>query len=103
RYPKSEKAQQARENLQRLEQKSTGDAFKVAKFYDKSKFYRAAVIYYNEVIRDQPGSAASAEAQKRIDQIRKKVGPTALTPAVVVNEPKKKQVASRSPAGNSRP
>jgi outer membrane protein assembly factor BamD len=102
-YPKSEKAQQARENLQRLQQKSTFDAMKVAKFYDKTKAYRAAVIYYNEVIREQPGSAASAEAQKRIDQIRAKVGPTALTPAVAVTEPKKKQVASVAPAGNSRP
>src|SRR5881394_2844128 len=103
RYPKSEKAQQARENLQRLQQKSAFDAMKVAKFYDKSKAYRAAVIYYNEVIREQPGSPASAEAQKRIDQIRAKVGPTALTPAVAVTEPKKKQVASGAPAGNSRP
>jgi|SRR5437660_744439 len=103
RYPKSEKAQQARENLQRLQQKSTGDAMKIAKFYDKKKAYRAAVIYYGEVIREHPGSTASAEAQKRIDQIRAKVGPTALLPAVAVNEPKKKQVASRAPAGNSRP
>ena len=44
RYPKSEKAAQARENLEHLQQKSTGDAMKVAKFYDKKKAYRAAVI-----------------------------------------------------------
>jgi hypothetical protein len=68
---------------------------KVAKFYDKKKAYRAAVIYYNEVIHEQPGSPASAEAQKRVDQIRAKVGPTALQPAVTVPEQKKKQVASR--------
>src|SRR5436853_494276 len=58
---------------------------------------------YNEVIQEQPGSAASAEAQKRIDQIRAKVGPTALQPAVAVTDLKKKQVVSRAPAGNSRP
>jgi outer membrane protein assembly factor BamD len=103
RYPRSEKAPQARENLQRLQLKSTGDAMKVAKFYDKTKAYRAAVIYYDEVIREHPGSAASAEAQKRIDQIRAKVGPTALQPAVAVTDAKKKQVVSRAPAGNSRP
>jgi outer membrane protein assembly factor BamD len=103
RYPKSEKAPQARENLRRLHQKSTGDALKIAKFYDKKKAYRAAVIYYNEVIREQPGSEASAEAQKRVDQIRAKVGPTALLPAIAVNEAKKKQVASRGPTGNNRP
>lgn len=103
RYPKSEKAPQARENLMRLEQKATGDAMKVAKFYDKKKAYRAAVIYYNEVIREQPGSAASDQAKRRIDQIRAKVGESVLQPAIAVAEQKKKQVASRGPAGNARP
>src|SRR5438309_2975788 len=103
RYPKSEKGPQARENLERLQLKSTGDAMQIAKFYDKKKAYRAAVIYYNEVIREQPGSPASAAAQKRVDQIRAKIGPTALQPAVAVTEPKKKQVASRGSSGNTRP
>ena len=102
RYPKSEKAPQARENLEHLQQRVTGDAMKIARFYDKKKAYRAAVIYYNEVIHDRPGSAASAEAQKRVDEIRAKVGPTALQPAVAVPEQKKKQVASRG-SGNTRP
>jgi len=54
-YPKSEKAAQARKDLDILEHKQTNNSFKVAKFYDKQKYYRAAVIYYNEVIRQQPG------------------------------------------------
>lgn len=97
-YPKSEKAPQARENLQRLENRATGDAFKVAKFYDKEKAYRAAVIYYNEVIREQPGSSASASARRRIDQIRAKIGEAALQPAIPLNE-KKRQIASRGQNG----
>lgn len=103
RYPKSEKAAQARQNLELLEQKATTDAFKVAKFYDKEKAYRAAVIYYNEVIREQPGSSASNQAKRRIDQIKAKVGESALMPAVAVND-KKKRIASRGQAaGNSKP
>ena len=43
-----ERQQQARENLEHLQQKSTGDAMKIAKFYDKEKAYRAAVIYYGK-------------------------------------------------------
>ena len=42
RYPNSEKAPQARENLARLETKATSDSFEIAKFYDKQKNYRAA-------------------------------------------------------------
>jgi outer membrane protein assembly factor BamD len=62
-YPKSEKTAQARANLDILEHKQTANSYKVAKFYDKQKYYRAAVIYYNEVIRQQPGSEESNEAK----------------------------------------
>src|SRR5438477_9584910 len=83
-YPKSEKAAQARANLDILEHKQTTNSYKVAKFYDKQKYYRAAVIYYNEVIRQQPGTDESNEAKKRIDQLRAKFGDAALQPALPV-------------------
>jgi outer membrane protein assembly factor BamD len=81
RYPGSEKAAQARANLALLEHKQTTSAFSVARFYDKQKRYRAAVIYYNEVIREQPGSFESEKAKKRIDQLRSKLGDAVLEPA----------------------
>jgi outer membrane protein assembly factor BamD len=80
RYPNSEKSAQARSNLQHLEHKATSTSFDVARYYDKQKAYRAAVIYYNEVIRQQPGSAESEKAKKRIDQLRAKLGDKALQP-----------------------
>src|SRR5438552_1490431 len=83
-YPKSEKAAQARVNLEILEHKQTANSYKVAKFYDKQKYYRAAVIYYNEGIRQQPGSQESNQAKKRIDQLRAKFGDAALQPALPV-------------------
>src|SRR5215469_5648963 len=90
-YPKSEKAAQARKNLDILEHKQTSNSYKVAKFYDKQKYYRAAVIYYNEVIRQQPGSEESNQAKKRIDQLRAKFGEAALQPAIVVSKNAKKK------------
>jgi outer membrane protein assembly factor BamD len=81
-YPHSEKAAQARANLELLEHKETASSYQVAKFYDKQKYYRAAVIYYNEVIRQQPGSTESNLAKKRIDQLRAKVGEAALQPTI---------------------
>ena len=86
RYPHSEKAAQARANLQLLQQKQTVSSFQVAKFYDKQKNYRAAVIYYNEVIREQPGSEESERAKKRIDQLRAKFGEQALQPRFATAE-----------------
>src|SRR5213080_1770006 len=90
-YPKSEKAAQARANLDILEHKQTANSYKVAKFYDKQKYYRAAVIYYNEVIRQQPGSEESNEAKKRIDQLRAKFGDAALQPALPQGQASKKK------------
>jgi outer membrane protein assembly factor BamD len=106
-YPKSEKAAQARKNLDILEHKQTTNSYKVAKFYDKQKYYRAAVIYYNEVIRQQPGSAESNEAKKRIDQLRAKLGEAALQPALAVSQNAKKktdvQPARTAGSGSARP
>jgi outer membrane protein assembly factor BamD len=90
-YPKSEKAAQARANLDILEHKQTTNSYKVAKFYDKQKYYRAAVIYYNEVIRQQPGTDESNEAKKRIDQLRAKLGDAALQPALAGAQSGKKK------------
>jgi len=93
-YPNSEKAAQARANLELLEHKQTTSSFQVAKFYDKQKYYRAAVIYYNEVIRQQPGSAESDRAKKRIDELRAKVGESVLQPAFTTAEAGKKKGAA---------
>ncbi len=112
RHPNSEKAAQAQANLRLLEGKQTTSSFKVAQFYDKQKNFRAAVIYYNEVIRQQPGSRESEQAKKRIDQLRRKVGEAALQPEFVAAEAaekKKKEAEKQKPesegsgAGAPRP
>ena len=112
RFPKSEKAPQARENLALLEHRQTKGSLDIAKYYDKAKNYRAAVLYYNEVIRQQPGSSESQIAQKRIDQLRAKVGEAALQSAAAIaernakNNPKKtaaKGPASAPPGHEERP
>lgn len=105
RYPKSEKAAQARENLRILDAKQTSNAFQVAKFYDKQKNYKAAVIYYNDVIRQQPGSPPADEAKRRIEQLRAKVGDAALQPAALTaataKGPKASDMATADNAGGS--
>src|SRR5438477_187490 len=103
RYPNSEKAAQARANLQQLEHKATTSSFDVARYYDKQKAYRAAVIYYNEVIRQQPGSTESEKAKKRIDQLRAKLGDKVLQPLQEKEAEKKKaadQEKTKSAAGS---
>jgi outer membrane protein assembly factor BamD len=90
RYPKSEKAAQARENLRALDQKQTNNAFQIAKFYDKQRNYKAALIYYHDVMRQQPGSEEGNRAKQRVDELRAKVGDAAVKEAALAAAAPKK-------------
>jgi outer membrane protein assembly factor BamD len=112
RFPNSEKAAQARANLELLEHKTTKSSFDVARYYDKQKAYRAAVIYYNEVIRQQPGSAESEKAKRRIDELRAKLGDKVLQSLqereaeekkAQAEKQKAKGAESQTPAAGSTP
>ena len=73
-YPNHEKAAQAKENLASLGSVQTGGSLKIADYYYKQKQFRAAVVYYNDVIRQQPDSPDSQKAKTRLDSIRSKYG-----------------------------
>ena len=70
RFPNSDKAVQAQENIQKLGQKQTQGAFDVAKFYETQHQPRSAFIYYNEVVREDPTSPQAQIAKKRIQELR---------------------------------
>ncbi len=74
RYPQSEKTAQAQENLKLLGTKQSTGSLDIAKFYDKQKNYKAAVVYYTEVVQQQPGSEESEIASARIEELRELVG-----------------------------
>jgi len=50
------------------------NTLEIAKFYDKTNKPKAAVVYYNEVLRSAPGSPESEQARKRIEQLKNTVG-----------------------------
>jgi outer membrane protein assembly factor BamD len=101
RHPSSEKAAQARENVKMLEHKQTSTAFQIAKFYDKQKFYRAAAIYYNDVIRQQPGSVEGERAKKRVAELRQKFGDKIQLPEVTAATAKKNKKTAEGPHSRS--
>jgi outer membrane protein assembly factor BamD len=78
RYPNHEKVAQAKENIASLAGGQTKGSIEIAQFYDKQKNYKAAAIYYNEVIRIEAGSEDAKIAQQRIDELRETVGEEAL-------------------------
>jgi len=73
-FPNSEKAPQARDNLDRMTGREAQDLLSIARFYDRNNNYRAAVIYYADLVRRQPGTEDARLANDRIEQIRASVG-----------------------------
>ena len=73
-YPKSEKAPQARDNLATIGRSEAGNLLEIAKYYDWSKNYKAAIIYYNDIVRKQPKSADAETAKNRIEELRSQYG-----------------------------
>src|SRR5260370_354209 len=78
RYPNSEKVPQAQDNLKALQSLNVENSYTIAKFYDKQKNYKAAYVYYNEVVQQQPDSPQAQRPKQRMDQIRSKVRENAL-------------------------
>ena len=78
RYPNSEKVAQAKDDLKSLAEHDTKSVLEIAKYYDKKKNYKSAVIYYNEVIKQSPGTPESDVAKKRIEMLKSTVGEDAL-------------------------
>lgn len=79
RAPKNEKTAQARQNLQLIESNNRKAALDIAKFYDKTGKTKAAVISYEDVIRDHPGSQEADYAKKRIAALRAEKGAEAVS------------------------
>ncbi|MEI8314999.1 MAG: outer membrane protein assembly factor BamD [Verrucomicrobiota bacterium] len=66
RYPASAKAEQARQLLAELKQEQSKGLFQIGHFYEKNKNYRAALIYFNEVIEQNPRSDWANQAQRKL-------------------------------------
>jgi outer membrane protein assembly factor BamD len=77
-FPGSPKAPQAQDNLKILQGRKSNDAFNIARFYDRQHNYKAAYVYYNEVLQQQPDSYQANRAKQRMDQIRLRMGDEAL-------------------------
>ena len=65
RFKRSDKTDQAAENIEMLKQRLSGGSLSVARFYDKAGNYPAALVYYNEVLSQTPDSPQGQEAKHR--------------------------------------
>lgn len=81
RYPNSEKIAQAENYIEELTERRVQGSYNIARFYEGQNNYKAAMIYYNEVIRQGPQSNQASKAKERLEILRNKLGEDA--PALV--------------------
>ena len=72
--PTAKRAPRPRKTSRTLQSQQTGGSLQIANYYYGQKQFRAAVVYYNDVIRQQPNSPESDKAKARLDYIRTKYG-----------------------------
>jgi outer membrane protein assembly factor BamD len=78
RAPDSGKAVQAKENLQKLEKGHRQSILEVAKFYEKTGKFKAAAVYYDDLIRISPNSDEGKSAKSRLSALRRTKGEESL-------------------------
>ncbi len=80
RYPDSERAPQAEEYRAALKGEQAQGLFRVGQFYEKRREYKAAIIYYNEVIEQNPKSNWATEAQTKVLALNAQLQKPTATP-----------------------
>lgn len=99
-YPRHEKAAQAREYLKSLTSVQVRSSLKTAEYYDKQKVWKAAVMHYNEVVRTMPGTKDASVAEKRLAQLRVKLGEEFFkNPILTPGKPDPKRMAELQQRG----
>ena len=71
-YPGSEKAQQARENIDRMKHGQAEGVMAIAGFYEHDRNYDAAIVYYNRLIQQFPHSELAKRASERVEELKRR-------------------------------
>lgn len=85
RYPRGAKAALAAEYRNSLKEEQSRGLFHIGEFYEKSKNIKAALIYFNEVIEQNPKSTWATAAQKKLALLGRPAlrGPAPTSPTPV--------------------
>ena len=71
-FPNDTRVPDAQKRIGSLKTEQAHGNFQVAKFYEKYHKWRGAMVYYNEVLVQDPNSPYAAEAQKRIAVLKER-------------------------------
>jgi outer membrane protein assembly factor BamD len=72
-YPNDGRVPQAQHAIAWLKAEQVRGNFEIAQFYEKSKKWNGALVYYNEVLQLDPNSPYAASARQRIETLKPRV------------------------------
>lgn len=75
-YPDDPRVGQTDQIIASLKGEQARGNFQIARFYEKRKKWKGALVYYNEVQMQDPDSPYAAEAQRRIYALKQRTQPT---------------------------
>jgi outer membrane protein assembly factor BamD len=69
-FPNDKRVPQAQKIIEALKTEQVRGNFEIAQFYEKSKKWDGAVVYYNQVLQLDPNSPYAAQARQRIEALK---------------------------------
>ena len=73
-HPEDKRSGDAQKIISSLKTEQARGSYEVARFYEHKHRPQAALIYYNEVLLQDPGSTYADDARRRIDTIKRELG-----------------------------
>jgi outer membrane assembly lipoprotein YfiO len=80
RYPQSDKIGVAEKYRAELKLEQARGLFHIGEFYEKNHYYKSALIYYNDVIEQNPGSGWATQAKLKVAALVPRAAEKTATP-----------------------
>jgi len=71
-HPEDPRVPEAQKHINALKTEQARGSFDIARFYENNRRWKAALIYYNDVLDKDPNSKYAEEARQRMDAINKR-------------------------------
>jgi outer membrane protein assembly factor BamD len=72
-YPNDSRVPEAQKIITDLKTEQARGNFKTAQFYERYHKWNGALVYYNEVLLQNPSSPYASESRQRIDSLKKRI------------------------------
>jgi outer membrane protein assembly factor BamD len=72
-FPSDPRVPEAQKAIATLKAEQVRGNFQIARFYEKSKKWNGALVYYNEVLQLDPNSPYAASARQRIEFLKPRI------------------------------